>query len=122
MDRPVRTALTALPLLFAGCDLGPFGGGEGVEDHRFLIDLRNVSLDSVTFGVVDEDSGFEVQGLDTTTIQRRVDPGRDLMFEARVAETAPPQTIACRYEPPSDVTPRRQIQWDGATLRCLHWE
>jgi hypothetical protein len=122
VSRWTTTIGLALPLLLAGCDLGPFGGENGAEDHQFLIDLRNTSFDPVTIGVAGEPSGFEVQAISRETIRRQVDPDEDLVFEARVSELAPPVTIACRYHPPSDVFPRRQVRWNGAELDCISWE
>lgn len=121
MGRIVRLCVLSL-LLAASCDLGPFGGDSEVEDHRFLIDLRNTSFDPVTIGVAGEPAGFEVQAISRETIQRQVEPGGDLVFEARVSETAPPAVATCRYHPPSEVSPRRQVLWDGAELACLSWE
>ena len=109
-------------LIAAACDLGPFGSDESEEDHRFLVDLRNVSIDPVTFRLAGEVEGFLVQGISVVTIQRRADPGRDLVFEALIDENTLVQTTACRYTPPSDATPRRRVSWNGADLQCLNWE
>jgi hypothetical protein len=110
-------ALTA-----AGCDAGPFGSDDGAEDHRFLIDLRNISIEPVTLRLAGEVEGFVVQGISVVTIQRRAEPGEDLVFEALVDGSVLVQTAVCRYTPPSDTTPRRRISWDGAALECLNWE
>ena len=106
----------------AGCDVGPFGSEDGPEDHRFLVDLRNISIEPVTLRLAGEVEGFLVQGISVTTIQRRADPGQDLVFEALIDESEPVQTAACRYTPPSDATPRRRVSWNGAELECLNWE
>lgn len=113
----VWCALTA-----GACDVGPFGSDDGEEDHRFLIDLRNISIDPVTLRVAGETEGFLVQGISVVTIQRRADPGQDLLFEALIDESVLVQSTACRYTPPSDATPRRRVSWDGAELECLNWE
>ena len=113
-------AICALPA--AACDVGPFGSDDAPEDHRFLIDLRNISIEPVTLRLAGEVEGFLVQGISVVTIQRTADPGQDLMFEALIDEAVLVQTAACRYNPPSDATPRRRISWNGADLECLNWE
>jgi hypothetical protein len=114
-------AIGICALVGPACDLGPFGTDEAAEDHRFLIDLRNISIAPVTLRIAGEAEGFLVQGISVVTIQRRADPGQDLVFEALVDEGVLAQTTACRYSPPSDVTPRRRISWNGAELQCLNW-
>ena len=109
-------------LVASACDGGPFGSDEGEEDHRFLIDLRNISTDPVTFRLAGEVEGFLVQGISVVTIQRRADPDQDVGFEALNDEAAVVRSTACRYTPPSDATPRRRVSWNGAELQCLNWE
>lgn len=97
--------------------------GEGDdEDHRFLIDLRNISLNPVTFKLADEPAGFLVQGISVATIQRTAEPGQELVFEAVIGEIVLVQATSCRYTPPSEASPRRRVSWDGNRLLCLHWE
>jgi len=120
--RTTGRTLAICCVLIAACDLGPFGSDDAEEDHRFLIDLRNISIDPVTVRIAGEAEGFLVQGISVTTIQRRASPGQDLVFEALIDETVLVQTTACRYTPPSEATPRRRVSWDGAELECLHWE
>ena len=112
----------ACALVSGACDLGPFGSDDKAEDHRFLIDLRNISIDPVTLRVGGEAEGFLVQGISVVTIQRRAAPGTDLVFEALVDQSLLVQTEACRYTPPSDAAPRRRVSWNGAELQCLNWE
>lgn len=107
--------------LFVACDGGPFGSDE-VEDHRFLIDLRNVSLDPVTIKLSEEPQGFVVQGISVTTIQRSAEPGAELAFEVLVGGGFLAGTTSCGYNPPSDARPRRQVSWDGGDLLCLNWD
>ena len=109
-------------LLASGCDTGPFGSDDAAEDHRFLIDLRNISIEPVTLRVGGEMEGFLVQGISVLTIQRTAEPGQDLVFEALIDESVLVQTTACRYTPPSDATPRRRVSWNGADLECLNWK
>jgi hypothetical protein len=108
-------------LLAAACDAGPFGS-DAPEDHRFLIDLRNLSIEPVTVRVAGEAEGFLVQGISVLTIQRTAEPGQELVFEALIDESVLIQIAACRYTPPSDATPRRRVSWNGADLECLNWE
>jgi hypothetical protein len=107
--------------LFVACDGGLFGSDE-VEDHRFLVDLRNVSLAPVTIKLANEPEGFVIQGVSVTTIQRSATPGAELAFEAIVGEDFLAQTVSCRYTPPSDTSPRRRVSWNGADLLCLNWD
>jgi hypothetical protein len=107
--------------LFVACDGGPFGSDE-VEDHRFLIDLRNVSLDPVTIKLSNEPEGFVVQGISVMTIQRFAEPGAEIAFEVIVGGGFLAGTTSCRYNPPSDSRPRRQVSWSGAELLCLNWD
>ena len=107
--------------LFVACDGGLFGSDE-VEDHRFLVDLRNVSLGPVTIKLANEPEGFVIQGVSVTTIQRSAEPGEELAFEAIVGEDFLAQTVFCRYTPPSDSSPRRRVSWNGADLLCLNWD
>jgi hypothetical protein len=107
--------------LFVACDGGLFGSDE-VEDHRFLVDLRNISLGPVTLKLADEPEGFLIQGTSVTTIQRSAQPGAELVFEAIVGEDFLAQAVSCRYTPPSDSSPRRRVSWDGADLLCLNWD
>jgi hypothetical protein len=107
--------------LFVACDGGPLGSDE-VEDHRFLVDLRNISLGPVTIKLADEPEGFLIQGISVTTIQRSAEPGSELVFEAIVGEDFLAQSVACRYNPPSDTSPRRRVSWNGADLQCLSWD
>lgn len=109
-------------ILAVACDFGPFGSESGEEDNRFLIDLRNVSLDPVTLKLADEPSGFVVQGISIVTIQRSAEPGQELVFEALMDEIVLVQAASCRYTPPSDASPRRRVSWDGSRLLCLNWE
>src|SRR5688500_3467421 len=109
-------------LIAAGCDVGPLGSDDGQEDHRFLIDLRNISTDPVTLKLAGEVEGFLVQGISVVTIQRMADPDQELVFKALIEETVLVQTTACRYTPPSNSAPRRRVSWNGATLQCLNWE
>ena len=109
-------------LIAAGCDVGPLGSDDGQEDHRFLIDLRNISTDPVTLKLAGEVEGFLVQGISVVTIQRMADPDQELVFEALIEETVLVQTTACRYTPPSNSAPRRRVSWNGAALQCLNWE
>jgi hypothetical protein len=111
-----------IALVLSACNWGPFGTETGDEDHRFLIDLRNISFDPVTLKLADESSGFVVQAISVTTIQRTAEPGQELVFEALIDETVLVQTTSCRYTPPSDASPRRRVSWDGASLLCLNWE
>jgi hypothetical protein len=122
MKRHAWTILLCLGILAGACDFGPFGTESGEEDHRFLIDLRNVSLDPVTLKLAGEPAGFLVQGISVTTIQRSAEPGQELVFEALIGETVLVQTTRCRYTPPSDASPRRRVSWDGSALQCLNWE
>ncbi len=115
-----RTIGLCCALLAGACELGPFASEDTPEDHRFLIDLRNATDTPVTLGIVGEVNGFVVQGISVITIQRGAEPGQDLVFEARIEPTF--QTTACRYTPPSDVSPRRRVSWDGGGLQCLNWE
>ena len=105
----------------ATCDAGPFGS-DAPEDHRFLIDLRNLSIEPVTVRVAGEAEGFLVQGISVLTIQRTAEPGQELVFEALIDESVLIQIAASRYTPPSDATPRRRVSWNGADLECLNWE
>ena len=107
--------------LFVACDGGLFGSDEE-EDHRFLVDLRNISLAPVTIKLADEPEGFVIQGISVSTIQRSAAPGAELVFEAIVGEDFLAQTVACRYTPPSDASPRRRVSWNGADLLCLNWD
>ncbi|HYO46832.1 MAG TPA: hypothetical protein VEY33_09115 [Gemmatimonadota bacterium] len=109
-------------LVLAACSGGPFGREGDDEDHRFLIDLRNISFDPVTLKLADEPSGFVVQAISVMTIQRTAEPGHELVFEALIDETVLVQTTSCRYAPPSDASPRRRVSWDGSSLRCLNWD
>lgn len=116
----LRLAL-GLALLIA-CDGGLFGSDEAEEDHRFLIDLRNVSLEPVTMKLVEEPEGFVVQGISVMTIQRTAEPGSDLAFEVVLGTGFVAGTVLCRYRPPSDGSPRRRVSWNGADLLCLNWD
>jgi hypothetical protein len=119
MKRGVRIAFV---LLLSACDWGPFGSEDATEDHRFLIDLRNISISPVTIRIAGEPAGFVVQGISVTTIQRSAEPGHDLVFEALLEGlTSPVHAVSCRYSPPSDGSPRRRVSWNGAELQCLSW-
>ena len=122
MTRRSRTILFYFGILAVACDFGPFGAGSEEEDDRFLVDLRNISFDPVTLKLAGELTGFLVQGISVTTIQRTAEPGQELVFEALINETVLVQTTRCRYMPPSDASPRRRVSWDGSTLQCLNWE
>ena len=119
MRRP-GYAIALVLVIVAGCDGGIFGSDEE-EDHRFLVDLRNISLAPVTIKLAQEPEGFLVQGISVTTIQRSAEPGAELVFEAIVGEDFLAQSVSCRYNPPSDVSPRRRVSWNGADLQCLSW-
>lgn len=120
MRRPGYPIALGLTLL-VGCDAGLFGSDEE-EDHRFLVDLRNISLAPVTLKLADEPEGFVIQAISVTTIQRSAEPGAELVFEAIVGEDFLAQTASCRYTPPSDASPRRRVSWNGADLLCLDWD
>jgi hypothetical protein len=109
-------------LVAGACEAGPFGSEDAEEDHRFLIDLRNISIEPVTLRVGGETEGFLVQGISVVTIQRGAEPGADLVFEALLVESVVVRTVACRYTPPSDGAPRRRVSWNGAELQCLNWD
>lgn len=108
-------------ILLASCDWGPFGTDDSGEDNRFLIDLRNISLSPVTIRIAGEPAGFLVQGISVATIRRSAEPGQEIVFEALLNETLVVHAISCRYDPPSDVSSRRRVSWNGAELQCLGW-
>jgi hypothetical protein len=111
-----------IALALSACNWGPLGTETGDEDHRFLIDLRNISLSPVTIRIAGEPSGFLVQGISVTTIQRSAEPGQDLVFEALLeGGTSPVHATSCRYSSPSDGDTRRRVSWNGAALQCLGW-
>ena len=118
MKRFLRVGIV---LLLSACDWGPFGTDDSGEDNRFLIDLRNISLSSVTIRIAGEPEGFLVQGISVATIRRSAEPGQEMVFEALLDETQLVHAISCRYDPPSEVSSRRRVSWNGAELQCLGW-
>jgi hypothetical protein len=101
---------------------GPFGEEEqDIEDHTFLIELKNTTRVSVTFREVDTDLGFIVEGTDSGFIRRMGQPGQVFRYTARLGFFGS-DTIGCTYHPPSETTPMRRVEWDGNDIRCAFWE
>ena len=99
--------------------MGAFGNKDAGEDHRFLIDLRNVSLSPVPIRVAASPRGSSSR-TSVTTIQRSAEPGQDLVSKpcsTRLCWSKRPAAATS----PSDGSPRRRVSWDGAELQCLGW-
>lgn len=126
---PARITRVVIGVLLFGSTLGidcikrgPFGEEvTDVEDHTFLIELKNNTGVPVTFREVDTNSGFIVGGSDAGFIRRSATPEQVFRFAARPGNFVS-DTIGCTYHPPSDSKPTRRVEWDGTVIRCHFWE
>ena len=101
---------------------GPFGEEElETEDHTFLIELKNTTRVPVAFREVDTNSGFIVGGTESGFIRRTAVPGEVFRYAASLGLFVS-DTIGCTYQPPSETTPTRRVEWDGNDIRCAFWE